>query len=295
MRVAVIVNPVAGTGATFERARRQAEHAADLLASCGVEPDVVLTERAGHAAELARGAVERGARVVVAWGGDGTVNEVASALAFGPAALGIIPSGSGNGLARLLHLPRAPRAAFDRLLHGRDRQIDLGEANGRLFANMAGVGFDATVAARFARLGRSRRGFLRYAAIVLDQIGRFRPVTCDLTLDEGCVETTTAALVTFANGRQWGNGAVIAPNAELDDGLLDAVVAGADGTLDVLRAVPRLFLGTIDRAPRVAIRKVRCAQVRSAGLLPFHVDGEALVADGMLDVLVRPAALRVRV
>ncbi len=294
MRVAVIVNPVAGVAATFERARRRAEHAADLLASAGVEPEVVLTERAGHAAELTRGAVERGARIVVAWGGDGTVNEVASALAFGPAALGIIPAGSGNGLARLFNLPATPDAAFERLLHARDRQIDLGEANGHLFANIAGVGFDATVAARFALLGRSRRGFLRYAAIVLDELRRFRPVTCRVTLDTTAMGTCTAALVTFANGRQWGNGAIIAPAAEPDDGLLDAVIANATGPSDILRAVPRLFLGTIDRARGVTVRKVRAATVVSDGLLPFHVDGEALVSSGTLEVHVHPAALRIR-
>lgn len=294
MRVAVIVNPVAGVSGTYDRARRRAQLAADLLVASGAEPDILITERAGHACQLARGAVDRGARIVVAWGGDGTVNEVATALAFGPAALGIIPAGSGNGLARLFHLPRRPDAALDHLLHGRDRRIDLGEANGRLFANVAGVGFDATVAARFAAVGRSRRGLLRYAAIVAGELGRVQPVTCELSLDGEPAVRRHAVLLSFANGRQWGNGAVIAPHAEPDDGMLDAVVAEATGSLGVLRAVPRLFMGSIDRARGVSIRRMRRASVTFDGPFAFHVDGEVATSQGSLEVAVRPGALRLR-
>jgi diacylglycerol kinase (ATP) len=295
VRVAVIVNPVAGVAGTYDRARRRAEQAADLLTTAGVEPDILITERAGHARELARGAADRGARIVVAWGGDGTVNEVAAALSGGPAALGIVPAGSGNGLARFYGLPPTPEAAFDRLIHGADRQIDVGEANGRLFVNVAGVGFDATVAARFAALGRSRRGFLRYGLIVLDELRRFRPVTFDVTIEDAHLGERTVALLSFANGRQWGNGAVIAPHADPGDGLLDVVMAEATRSRDILRAVPRLFSGTIDRARGVTIRRARTVRIGASGPLPFHVDGEAAVADGLLAVRVRPAALRIRV
>ena len=174
MRVAIILNPIAGVRNSLERTRRRAEHASDLLLAAGADPEILITAHAGHARELAAGAVERGARLVVAWGGDGTVNEVATALAFGPVPLGVIPAGSGNGLARHFDLPADPPAAIRRLLSGTDRVIDVGELNGRLFVNLAGLGFDAHVAARFASLHRSRRGFLRYALIVFQELRRYQ-------------------------------------------------------------------------------------------------------------------------
>jgi diacylglycerol kinase (ATP) len=294
LRVAVIVNPAAGRSATLQRVRRRAEQAADLLTSAGVEPDILITEHVGHAVDLASGAVARGARIVVAWGGDGTVNEVASALAFGPCALAIVPAGSGNGLARLFDLPAAPAAAFDRLLHGQDRQIDLGEANGRLFANVAGVGFDAHVAEQFAGLARSRRGLLRYAGVVARELWRYRSATYDLTLDGVPSGRRRAFLLSFANGRQWGNGAVIAPAAEPDDGWLDVVRVEADGPLAVCRSVPRLFMGTVDRAPGVSIHRAREVRLIAPGPLTFHVDGEPVTAPGQIHLRVRPGALRIR-
>ena len=113
MRVAIILNPIAGVRNSLERTRRRAEHASDLLLAAGADPEILITAHAGHARELAAGAVERGARLVVAWGGDGTVNEVATALAFGPVPLGVIPAGSGNGLARhsISRRIRAPQSA----------------------------------------------------------------------------------------------------------------------------------------------------------------------------------------
>ena len=151
LRVAIVINPVAGVRGTLDRARRRAELAMDLLVAEQVDPEILITEHAGHAAELARGAVERGARIVVAWGGDGTVNEVATALVGTAAALAVIPAGSGNGLARMLGMPSDAVRAIGRILNGADRAIDLGEIDGHLFVNVAGVGFDAHIAGRLCR------------------------------------------------------------------------------------------------------------------------------------------------
>jgi YegS/Rv2252/BmrU family lipid kinase len=295
VRISVVINPVAGVrGGSLNRARHRAELAFDLLTAEGADAEILITERHGHARELAHGAVERGSRLVIAWGGDGTVNEVASGLAFTSAALGVIPSGSGNGLARMLRMPRDPRAALPRLVHGRDQMIDVGEANGRLFVNVAGVGFDAHVAGCFARLGKGRRGFLKYAAIVLTELGRYQPQTYSLELDAVGTDCDSAFLLSFANGRQWGNGAVIAPAARLDDGLLDAVIVQTRNRVGVLRAIPRLFAGTVDRVSGVSIRQIRAARVTSDQPLALHVDGEAVECTDTLTVQVHPLALRVR-
>ena len=146
LRVAVVINPTAGVRSTLDHAGRRAELAMDLLLAEGVDPAVHITERRGHAHELALAAVEHGAGVVAAWGGDGTVNEVATALAGTSTALAVVPSGSGNGLARMLGIPADPARAIHRFLHGSDRRIDLGVIDGRVFVNVAGVGFDAHVA-----------------------------------------------------------------------------------------------------------------------------------------------------
>jgi YegS/Rv2252/BmrU family lipid kinase len=295
VRVAVIVNPVAGVRGTLERARRRAERAHEVLTSASVEPEILITERGGHARELALGAVERGARIVVAWGGDGTVNEVASALAFGPAALGVIPAGSGNGLARMFRIPSDPDRALTQMLHAADRRIDLGEVNGRLFVNVAGVGFDAHVAERFAALERSRRGFLRYAAIVARELGRYQASAYAVTLDGRAQHPRRAFLVSFANGRQWGNGAVIAPAAATDDGVLDAVIVDARSLAGTIGALPRLFAGSVDRLRGVQIVQVKTAEVAAQGdRLICHVDGEPVQAGAVARVRIHPGSLRVR-
>jgi diacylglycerol kinase (ATP) len=298
LRVAIVINPVAGVGGTLERARRRAELAMDLLVAAQVEPDITITEGTGHAAELARGAVERGARVVIAWGGDGTVNEVATSLLGTPAALAVIPAGSGNGLARMLSMPANASRAIGRILNGADRLIDVGEIDGHVFVNVAGVGFDAHIARAFAAVGRARRGFLRYGAIVVNELRRYECGTYTVTLDPaddraGPV-TYRAFLLTFANGRQWGNGAIIAPAAELDDGALDAVVVEDRGTAAVLRSIPRLFGGTITAAPGVSTSRVQAATVTGTGPLVYHADGEPHVGGPSLQVSVRPRMLRLR-
>ena len=293
MRVAVIINPVAGVSGTTELARRHAALATDVLAAEHVHSEVFITERAGHARDLAREAVQRGTSVVTAWGGDGTVNEVAAALAGGPAALGIVQGGSGNGLARMLNVPASPERALRHLLHAPQRVIDTGEIDGRFFVNVAGVGFDAHIAARFAALGRSRRGFLRYASIVVSDLGRYVGGSYALELDGASAATHRAFLLSFANGRQWGNGAIIAPGAELDDGALDVVIVEERGRAAVLRAIPPLFRGTVDRLRGVNISRVQSATVTADRPLTYHADGESFIGPPSIAVRVLPRTLRI--
>jgi YegS/Rv2252/BmrU family lipid kinase len=242
---------------------------------------------------LAREALASDADVVVAWGGDGTVNEVGRTLISAPAALGIVPVGSGNGLARALGIPRDPAAA---LLHALDRPartIDAGEIDGHVFLTVAGVGLDAAVAHAFARAS-GPRGFRQYVAIGVRQLLTYQAPSCRVE-SEGSQRACRPLLLAIANGPQWGNGARIAPGARFDDGLLDLVVVEPPSRLRAIVQAPRLFTGTIARAS--GISSVRVAAVRISGDPPiaFHVDGEPLVSDKpVIDVRVLPAALRVR-
>ena len=301
MRVAVIINPISGTGGRTQVARRRAERAATLAEQWGYQAEIFITERPGHARELARGALERGARLVAAWGGDGTVNEVASALAFRDATLAIIPSGSGNGLARELGLPLDSGRAFDVALGGpasdeagaADRVIDAGELDGHLFFNLAGIGLDARVAHRFAAGGLARRGFLRYLEIAAHELCTYRPREHTIVVD-GQAQRTRALLVAIANARQYGNGAIIAPHARVDDGKLDVVVVAQRPVVSAMVQVPWLFAGCIDRVAGVTIRSGETIEITSEGPMPYHVDGEPFIGTTTVAARVRPRALRVR-
>ena len=171
MSTVIIINPISG-GASPRAARARASWRLPSSTRTGIRRGAD-DEAVGHARELAKSAIGRGARLVLAWGGDGTINEVASALAFDDVPLGIVPAGSGNGLARELGVhPRAERAIAD-ALQAVPRPMDVGEIDGRLFANMAGIGFDAHIASRFATA--TRRGFIGYVGITARALTSYVP------------------------------------------------------------------------------------------------------------------------
>ena len=291
-RIAVIINPISGLGVRPDAARQRAELAAACVETHRVTAEIFVTERRHHARELAEAAVARGTEVVIAWGGDGTVNEVASVLVHREAALGVVPSGSGNGLARELGLPFEPRAAFERALVARRRQIDAGELGGHLFFNVAGIGLDADVAHRFAASGGARRSLSMYivqsAAAILSR--RAEPMR--LTVNGGARDVRPL-LIAFANARQYGNGALIAPQARVDDGRLDVVVIDDRPLLGILFRVPALFRGRLAGVPGVSMETAVAAEVTANGPIRYHVDGEPCEAHGPLSASVRAGALTV--
>jgi diacylglycerol kinase (ATP) len=291
--VAIIINPISGTGGRPEVARARVEIAASIVAARHLDAEILVTERAGHARDLARGALDRGATLVAAWGGDGTANEVASVLAFTTATFAIIPSGSGNGLARELRIPFSPQEAFAVALDGADRMMDAGELDGRLFFNVAGIGLDARVAHRFAAGGLVRRGFWRYLEITTHELFTYDPDEHSVAVD-GDVQRTRALVVAICNSRQYGNGAIIAPHALVDDGLLDVVVIEQRPLLATAFQIRRVFAGDIDRVPGVTIRRGRSVEVTSSRAVIYHVDGEPFVGAASIVARVRPRALCVR-
>ena len=290
--LAVIVNPTAGPASRRPSRERCSTIATRACDAAGLVSEVVFTERPGHARALAGAFAERGFSPVVAWGGDGTVNEVAGALVGRPTAMGIVPVGSGNGLARELGISLRPDQAMDTAARGGDRRIDAGELGGRIFVNMAGVGLAASVAALFARL--AGRGLLRYVRATIAEVLSYDPRRYRVTVDGETIERR-ALLLEIANGRQYGNGALIAPRARLDDGRLDIVVVAPMGPLGVALGVPRLFGGTLDRHPRVEMRTGVEITISSDDPMPFHVDGEPGEGTRDLTARVRPGALVVRV
>ena len=207
MSITVIINPIAG-GASAGEARDRAQLASAVLASRGEDAEVLVTQRRGQARELAEAAVRRGARIVLAWGGDGTVNEVASALMLKEIPLGIVPSGSGNGLARALGIPTRPDRAIAHALASRPRDIDAGELGSRTFFNVAGIGLDAHVAACFDRDDGGRRGLGTYLRIAARELLTYRPRNYRINRN-GDHLAVPALLIALANSPQFGNGARI--------------------------------------------------------------------------------------
>jgi diacylglycerol kinase (ATP) len=291
MSIAVIINPVSG------RARRGAAPARALLAAAVVErlgeaAEIFITERAGHARDLAKAAAAGGARLLVAWGGDGTINEVASALAFGEVPLGIIASGSGNGLARELGIDPNPERALENAIKAKPSAIDLGELGGRLFVNVAGTGIDAYVAARFNAISNVGRGFTGYLRAGTRALISYVPALYTITADDERL-TVRAVIVVVANSVQYGNGARIAPGARVDDGELDLVIVEERSRLATFWKTPHLFRGTLAGVSGCSIRRIRQARIESAEPMTFHVDGEPVENGAQLTARVHPGALRI--
>ncbi len=291
MSVAVIINPISG-GARPDAARAKAQIALAVVAAHGDHPEVFVTEGVGHARELAKTAVRRGMRLVLAWGGDGTMNEVASALVFDDVPLGIIPAGSGNGLARELGIARRPELAIADALAAEARAIDVGELEGRYFVNIAGIGFDAFIAAQFA--AATRRGFVGYAGITARALTGYVPLEYRIS-SRGATQTVRAVLVTIANSAQFGNGALIAPGARVDDGELDLVVFEERSRFKTVCALPRLFNGTVGQVRGCNITRVREVTIEADRPLTYHVDGEPVQGGTRLRARIHPGALMVAI
>lgn len=291
MSIAVIINPISG-GARPETVPARARIAAAIAERCGEHAEVLVTERAGHARELTAAAVGRGARLVIAWGGDGTLNEVASALAFGEIPLGIVPAGSGNGLARELGVPFRPEEALVRAIQATPSPIDVGALDGRVFVNMAGIGLDAHVAWTFNAARNEGRGLANYLKIGARALFSYQPASYSIDVD-GERLSPRALVIVIANSAQYGNNARIAPGARVDDGELNLVVLEERSRLATICRTPRLFNGTVARVRGYTMRRMREATIESAAPMMFHVDGEAVQGGTSLVARVHPAALQI--
>ena len=293
--IAVIINPISGTGGRIDVARARAAQAAALLSARGGDPsNVFITERMGHAREIALAALARGISTIVAWGGDGTMNEVGTAVAFTEAAMALVPSGSGNGLARDLGIPFDVPAAFDVAFGGSSRTIDAGQIDGRLFFNVAGIGLDARVVHRFAADGLEKRGFSRYMVITMRELARFQPDLLTITTPASTT-TISSLLVAIANGRQYGNGAIIAPRARLDDGRLDIVIIAGRPLIRACLELPLVFMGLVDRVGGVRTEAAESVRITSPHPVLYHLDGEPIAGTLGITAKVLPRALKISV
>jgi diacylglycerol kinase (ATP) len=229
--------------------------------------------------------------IIVAVGGDGTVNEVASAIAGTDTVLGVIPYGSGNGLSRFLGVPMNAEGAIKALNTGRTINIDAGKMNGKWFFNMAGMGFDAHISHVFAQ-GSKKRGFFSYLKSSLQEVANYKSQTYQLLID-GIGYEREAFMLSLANSSQYGNNAHVSPTASVQDGLLDVCIIKPFPLYRFPEMGLRMFTKTSEGSKYVEIIKGKHIIIKRTQPGPIHLDGEPRDADVDIDINILPGALRV--
>jgi YegS/Rv2252/BmrU family lipid kinase len=284
--LSLIVNPAAGGG----RAGRALARVQAALLGLGLEHHVALTSDLDHGRELARAATVAG-ETAVAFGGDGLVAAVAGALKHTDGVLGVLPGGRGNDFVRALGIPLAPYAACEVLATGVVRALDLGEANARTFIGIASCGFDSE-ANRIANQTRVIRGNLVYAYGALRALAGWRPADFTVELDAGVRRIVTGYTVAAANSQSYGGGMLMAPEASLQDGLLDVVIVSDTPKHRFLRLLPTVFRGQHVRLNNVEVLRSATARISASRPFTMYADGDPIAE---LPVMVRalPGAVRV--
>lgn len=252
--------------------------------------EIINTQHKGHATEIAREYAARRYDAVIAVGGDGTVNEVGCGLIGSDTALGIIPCGSGNGLARHLGIPIDPFKAVKWLDKSIFTDIDYGTMNGQPFFCTCGVGFDAKVSDSFSKAGT--RGVLTYLESIMKEIATYHNETYKLSFDNSS-ETFEAFFITCANADQWGNNAFIAPTASLQDGLLDVIAAHPFNVVDAPLIAFQLFNRQIDKNPKVSVRKCNGVTITREKEGPAHYDGDPVIMGREIRIEIVHSGLKV--
>lgn len=286
--IAFIINPISGT----QNKRKIPKLIEKWLNTERFKHDIVFTEYRGHASELAEFYVRLGFDIVVAVGGDGTVNEVASTLRHTNTSLGIIPIGSGNGLARHLHIPTSIEKALLMLNNSESITIDYGIVNNKPFFCTCGTGFDAFISSQFANGGK--RGLFSYIEKMITGYLGYESETYTLIGDDVEIETK-AFVITFANASQWGNNAYIAPQASVQDGEMDVAIMSNFPVILAPTIALQLFTKTIDKD--LFMNTVKAKKITLIRKKPgvFHYDGEPSEEGREINVEIIPDGLKVMV
>lgn len=284
-RAVFILNPISGTG--------DKEFIPDIIReeidSAAFDCRIVQSEYAGHAAEIARRCVSEGVDIVVAVGGDGTVNETARALVHTGTALGIVPCGSGNGLARHLCIPMDIRKAVKTINNCKIEPLDYGVVNGLPFFCTCGMGFDAFISMKFAQAGK--RGLKTYVENVLKEWLKYQPET--YTVEDGTGERTYQAfLITCANASQYGGNAFIAPRATMTDGLMDVTVMEPFDVFDAAQISFDMFNKTLDKNSKIKTFRTKSIKIHRDAPGAIHYDGDPVMTGEEVDVHIEPKGIR---
>ncbi|MDR1370746.1 MAG: diacylglycerol kinase family lipid kinase [Dysgonamonadaceae bacterium] len=281
-----IINPISGVGPKDKIPKLVKE----LFTSDKFKVDIVFTEYAGHARELTKKAVSESIDCIVAVGGDGTVNEIAGNMVHTSSVLGIIPAGSGNGLARDLRIPLDTKRAMEVIQKGAVTQIDYCKANKHFFFCTCGVGFDALVSERFS--GGKHRGSLSYMKSIISEYTKFRPDEYEIVLDDEVIKDK-AFLITCANASQYGYNAYIAPQANISDGKVDVVIISSVHPVEAGPMAIQLFTKKIDKNNRLTCRSSQKVIIKRQKSGLMHIDGTPVKMGRKITIRVINAGLNV--
>lgn len=287
-KVFFIINKYSGAGFREALEGRIIDYCARQIWECTLE----FTQQRGHATELARQAVARTFDLVVAVGGDGTVNEVAQGLMGSTVPLAIIPKGSGNGLARHLGISMSFVNSLEGLADMQQISMDTIDINGRLSVNVSGIGFDGHVAGLFGKDGK--RGLAGYTRLTLREFIRFKEFEGQVMVD-GHSTTTKNFLIAIANSSQFGNNARIAPHASVCDGHMDVSFVKKVPFTHALGFARNLFTGRLDRSRFVTMQKAKHVQLHFEKAIPYHIDGEPHEPKSNFTIAMQPGTLKVMV
>ena len=285
-KIVFIINPISGTHSKDEipdLIEKRLDH--ELY-----DYEIQLTGYAGHATEIARNCVERQVDVAVAVGGDGTVNEVARALTHSQTALGIMPCGSGNGLARHLCIPIDLKESLDIINACNIEAFDYGIINGLPFFCTCGMGFDAFISLKFAQAGK--RGPITYVENVLKEGLKYKPETYEVS-DENGIHHYKAFLIACANASQYGNNAYIAPGATMKDGEMDVIIMEPFNALEAPQIAADLFMKTITHNSKIKTFRTKQLHIHRNEPGAIHYDGDPIMTDA--DIVVNMEHLGIQI
>lgn len=281
----LIINPVSGTNTK----QGLAEMVESRLTSSGYSVDVRITTARGDATRFGLEAVGNSYDAVAVAGGDGTVNETARALRDSSVAMGVLPVGSGNGLARHLDIPMDISKAIGVIEERHIIEADYGTVNRNPFFCTFGVGFDAAVSHRFAR--QNRRGKMMYIKSAIDEYLHYHPQEYTISAN-GTVLTEKAFLIACCNASQYGNNAYIAPQASITDGLLDFTIIHAGNPIDTAFVGIDLMTGYINKNILIHTFKAQSAVITRHSTGPAHIDGEPMIMDEAMYIQCRARSLK---
>ena len=285
-KIAFIMNPISGT-----TSKDRIPHLIETTLNQDLyEYNIMMTERAGHASELAVSARDEGIDIVVAVGGDGTVNEVARSIVHSDTALGIIPCGSGNGLARHLMLPMNLKKAIQIINRCEIHNLDYGVINGYPFFCTCGMGFDAFVSMKFAEAGK--RGPITYVENVLREGLKYKPETYEIE-DENGKMRYKAFLISCANASQYGNNAYIAPQASMSDGLMDVIIMEPFDVLEAPQISIDMFNKTLDKSSKIKTFKCKKLRIHRKEAGVIHFDGDPVMTDKDIEIELKEKGIRI--
>ena len=270
----IIINPVSGGGKNQEIARQITE----LLAQRGEQARVFATECEGDGDRQAHLALESGCNAVVCVGGDGTLSEVVDAMANSGKTLYIVPNGTGNDFARALGLPKDPMTAFVAQLDGEEAAIDCGSLNGRAFMNVSGSGFDVEVLRKTEELKAIYPGEQAYTKAVLAVISSYKPSDMEISIDGGAFKTYRATIIEVANGRFFGGGMLVAPQASFQDGMFDVVIVNQVPSVLIPCLLPLFKLGIHVHLPIARVIRAKELVMRTKDMV-INIDGNLKAMD----------------